>query len=107
MGRNKIKIERIENDRNRTATFTKRKHGLIKKAMELSILCDCEIALIVIEGKKENVKVYQYGSNGLAKILRRFAESSEIPSEDVSNEDYENFEKVVKRDKKKRRENYA
>jgi len=95
MGRNKIKIEKIENDRNRTATFTKRKHGLIKKAMELSILCDCEIALIVIEGKK----VYQYGSDGLDNILKRFADSTEIPSENVSNEDYENFEKVVKRKK--------
>jgi len=84
MGRNKIKIERIENERSRTATFTKRKHGLIKKAMELSILCDCEISLIVFQ---EN-KIYQYGSVGLDKVLIRYAESKEVPSEDVSNEDY-------------------
>jgi len=98
MGRNKIKIVRIENERNRTATFTKRKNGLIKKAMELSILCDCEIGLIVFEGKK----VYQYGSEGLDKILTRFAECKEIPSEDVSNEDYftKFDEKVGKRVKK-------
>lgn len=84
MGRNKIKIERIENERSRTATFTKRKHGLIKKAMELAILCDCEIALIIFQDNK----IYQYGSFGLDKVLSRFAESKEIPCEDFTNDDY-------------------
>ena len=31
MGRNKIKIEKIKNDRNRLVTFIKRKRGLIKR----------------------------------------------------------------------------
>lgn len=43
MGRNKIIIKKIPNERSRQSTFMKRKHGLIKKAMELSILCDCEV----------------------------------------------------------------
>jgi len=100
MGRNKIKIERIENERNRTATFTKRKHGLIKKAMELSILCDCEIALIVFQDNK----IFQYGSVGLDKVLIRYAESKEIPCEDVSNDDYftKFDEKVIKRERVKK-----
>ena len=45
MGRNKIKIERIKSDRNRNVTFIKRKKGLIKTAMELSLLCDANIFL--------------------------------------------------------------
>lgn len=48
MGRNKIKIEKIKNERNRTVTFIKRKRGLIKKAMELALLCDCEVFVAVV-----------------------------------------------------------
>ena len=47
MGRKKIKITKILDERSRAATFAKRKNGLLKKAIELSILCDCEIALVV------------------------------------------------------------
>ena len=72
MGRNKINIERITNDRNRQATFTKRKNGLIKKAMELSILCDCEIALICFNST--NNKIFVYSSGDIEKTLLRFTE---------------------------------
>ncbi|GAB4848665.1 hypothetical protein Ancab_003376 [Ancistrocladus abbreviatus] len=47
MGRVKLKIARIENITNRQVTFSKRRNGLIKKAYELSILCDIDIALIM------------------------------------------------------------
>jgi hypothetical protein len=48
MGRNKIKMERIKSERNRNVTFIKRKKGLIKKAMELSLLCEANIFLCII-----------------------------------------------------------
>ncbi|XWS41525.1 hypothetical protein CRYUN_Cryun17cG0089100 [Craigia yunnanensis] len=47
MGRVKLQIKRIENDTNRQVTFSKRRNGLIKKAYELSILCDIDIALVM------------------------------------------------------------
>ncbi|PQM41476.1 agamous-like MADS-box protein AGL104 isoform X2 [Prunus yedoensis var. nudiflora] len=47
MGRVKLEIKRIENTTNRQVTFSKRRNGLIKKAYELSILCDIDIALIM------------------------------------------------------------
>ncbi|KAK9678641.1 hypothetical protein RND81_11G224900 [Saponaria officinalis] len=47
MGRVKLQIKRIENKTNRQVTFSKRRNGLIKKAYELSILCDIDIALIM------------------------------------------------------------
>ena len=59
MGRKKIRIERIKDERNRQVTFTKRKNGLMKKAMELSVLCDCDIALVIVNS---NNKAFQYSS---------------------------------------------
>ncbi|XVF05786.1 hypothetical protein REPUB_Repub05bG0202500 [Reevesia pubescens] len=47
LGRGKIEIKRIENTTNRQVTFCKRRNGLLKKASELSVLCDAEVALIV------------------------------------------------------------
>ncbi|BBN68401.1 AGAMOUS-like 67 [Prunus dulcis] len=47
MGRVKLQIKRIENTTNIQVTFSKRRSGLIKKAYELSVLCDVDVALIM------------------------------------------------------------
>ncbi|KAH9755681.1 MADS-box domain-containing protein [Citrus sinensis] len=47
MGRVKVQIKRIENTTNRQVTFSKRRNGLVKKAYELSVLCDVDVALIM------------------------------------------------------------
>ncbi|XP_019175390.1 PREDICTED: floral homeotic protein GLOBOSA-like isoform X2 [Ipomoea nil] len=47
MGRGKIEIKRIENSSNRQVTFSKRRNGIIKKAKEISVLCDAKVSLIV------------------------------------------------------------
>jgi len=47
MGRVKLEIKKIENPTNRQVTYSKRRNGLIKKAYELSVLCDIDLALIV------------------------------------------------------------
>ncbi len=66
MGKRKIKIERISNNRQRQVsfllfnltyyysqlTFYKRKNGLIKKAMELSMLCSTKVILSIVENGK-------------------------------------------------------
>ena len=59
MGRKKINIARISDERNRQVTFTKRKFGLMKKAYELSVLCDCEIAVIIFNSHNK-VDTYLY-----------------------------------------------
>lgn len=84
MGRNKIAIQKIANERNRQATFTKRKAGLIKKAMELSILCDCDVALIVFNS---NQKLYQYASSDMEKILLKYTEHQDTHVS-MTNNDY-------------------
>lgn len=71
MGRKKISITRINDERNRQVTFTKRKFGLMKKAYELSVLCDCEIALIIFTS---NNKLYQYASSDMDRVLLKYTE---------------------------------
>ncbi|XP_065194836.1 myocyte-specific enhancer factor 2B-like isoform X4 [Sycon ciliatum] len=83
MGRKKITIQRIGDERNRQVTFTKRKFGLMKKAYELSVLCDCEIALIIFNS---NSKLFQYASTDMDRILLRYTEYSE-PHESRTNSD--------------------
>jgi len=57
MGRNKIKIEKIKNDKIRQVTFNKRKRGLLKKAMELSLLCDVKCFLCIVD-KTDQSMIY-------------------------------------------------
>ncbi|XP_024313923.1 MADS-box transcription factor 4-like isoform X1 [Brachypodium distachyon] len=47
MGRGKIEIKRIENTSNRHVTFAKRRAGLVKKAREISVLCDAEVGVVI------------------------------------------------------------
>lgn len=47
MGRVKLKIKKLESMSNRHVTYSKRKSGILKKAKELSILCDVEIVLLM------------------------------------------------------------
>nr|ALM95512.1 APETALA3-like protein 1 [Nigella damascena] len=47
MGRGKIEIRRIENSTNRQVTYSKRRTGILKKAKELTVLCDAEVSLIM------------------------------------------------------------
>ncbi|KAG4394435.1 hypothetical protein GLYMA_20G034000v4 [Glycine max] len=47
MGRVKLKIKRLENTNGRPATYAKRRNGIMKKAAELSILCDIDIILLM------------------------------------------------------------
>ncbi|XP_073105691.1 agamous-like MADS-box protein AGL30 [Elaeis guineensis] len=47
MGRVKLKIKRLENTSGRQVTYSKRRAGILKKAKELSILCDIDIILLM------------------------------------------------------------
>ncbi|KAL8171975.1 hypothetical protein V2J09_023779 [Rumex salicifolius] len=59
MARGKIQIKRIENVTNRQVTYSKRKTGLLKKAEELTVLCDAKVSLIMISSTN---KVHEYTS---------------------------------------------
>ncbi|KAJ6987695.1 agamous-like MADS-box protein AP1 [Populus alba] len=69
MGRGRVQLKRIENKINRQVTFSKRRVGLLKKAHEISVLCDAEVALIVFSHKG---KLFEYSTNAcMEKILER------------------------------------
>ncbi|XP_021686561.2 agamous-like MADS-box protein AGL11 isoform X3 [Hevea brasiliensis] len=69
MGRGKIEIKRIENTTNRQVTFCKRRNGLLKKAYELSVLCDAEVALIVFSSRG---RLYEYSNNNIKSTIERY-----------------------------------
>ncbi|CAN8325213.1 unnamed protein product [Cochlearia groenlandica] len=71
-GRGKIEIKRIENTTNRQVTFCKRRNGLLKKAYELSVLCDAEIALIVFSSRG---RLYEYSNNSVKGTIERYKKS--------------------------------
>jgi len=60
MVREKIQIKKIENSTARQVTFSKRRRGLIKKAEELSVLCDADVALIVFSSTG---KLFEYSNS--------------------------------------------
>ncbi|XP_059289912.1 floral homeotic protein AGAMOUS isoform X1 [Lycium ferocissimum] len=69
LGRGKIEIKRIENTTNRQVTFCKRRNGLLKKAYELSVLCDAEVALIVFSSRG---RLYEYANNSVKETIERY-----------------------------------
>lgn len=55
----------------------------MKKAYELSVLCDCEIALIIFNHAN---KLFQYASTDMDKVLLKYTEYNE-PHESRTNAD--------------------
>ncbi|RWW66082.1 hypothetical protein BHE74_00026570 [Ensete ventricosum] len=60
MVKGKRVIQRIENAASRQVTFSKRRNGLVKKALELSVLCDAEVALIIFSSQG---KLHEFSSS--------------------------------------------
>jgi transcription factor RLM1 len=51
MGRRKIEIAKIADEKARAVTFLKRKSGLLKKAYELSVLTKTDMVLVIKDWK--------------------------------------------------------
>lgn len=69
-------MRRIENAASRQVTFSKRRNGLLKKAFELSVLCDAEVALIVFSPRG---KLYEFASSSIPKTIERYrGQSKEV-----------------------------
>ncbi|URE42518.1 hypothetical protein MUK42_15301, partial [Musa troglodytarum] len=90
MAREKIQIKKISNATARQVTFSKRRRGLFKKAEELSILCDAEVALIVFSSTG---KLFEFSSSSMKEILEKHTthsknlEKAETPLIDLNLDD--------------------
>ncbi|KOH00497.1 Smp1p [Saccharomyces eubayanus] len=107
MGRRKIEIEPIKDDRNRTVTFIKRKAGLFKKAHELSVLCQVDIAVIILGS---NNTFYEYSSVDMGKLINVHQNNADLPHNVIEPSDYGDYVKkphVVLNEKKRRRRRTA
>ncbi|KAM7253988.1 hypothetical protein ACFE04_031670 [Oxalis oulophora] len=87
MGRGKVEVKRIENPTNRQITFSKRKNGFLKKAFELSILCDAEIALLLFSSSG---KPYHFASLDMDRTIAKYR--SEIGQPHSNDQRYRTME---------------
>ncbi|MFS7957615.1 putative transcription factor MADS-type1 family [Helianthus anomalus] len=69
LGRQKIKIAKIQIKNHLQVTFSKRRSGLFKKASELCTLCGVEIAIVVFSPAG---KVFSFGHPKVELIADRF-----------------------------------
>ncbi|KAJ6952426.1 agamous-like MADS-box protein AGL12 [Populus alba] len=74
MARGKVQLKRIENHVHRQVTFCKRRAGLLKKAKELSVLCDAEIGVFIFSS---HGKLYELATKGTMQgLIERYMKSS-------------------------------
>ncbi|XP_059636850.1 agamous-like MADS-box protein AGL104 [Cornus florida] len=86
MGRVKVPIKKIENTTNRQVTFSKRRNGLTKKAYELSVLCDVDVALILFS---PSGKVTTFsGNRSVEEIMIRYLNLPDHERGRMNNQEY-------------------
>uniref|UniRef100_D3XL44 APETALA3-like protein n=1 Tax=Euptelea pleiosperma TaxID=106141 RepID=D3XL44_9MAGN len=95
MGRGKIEIKRIENSTNRQVTYSKRRAGIMKKAQELTVLCDAEVSLIMFSNTG---KLFEFisPSTSTKKIFDRYQHAQGI---NLWNSHYERMQDNLNRQK--------
>ncbi|KAK4801026.1 hypothetical protein SAY86_021513 [Trapa natans] len=62
--REKMKMRKIDDMTARQLTFSKRRRGIFKKAEELAVLCDAEVALVIFS---TTGKLFEYSSSSSMK----------------------------------------
>ncbi|XP_061344225.1 truncated transcription factor CAULIFLOWER D-like [Gastrolobium bilobum] len=89
MGRGRVQLKRIENKTSQQVTFSKRRTGLLKKAHEISVLCDAQVALIMFSTKG---KLFEYSSEtSMEDILERYERQTHTELSGANNESQGNW----------------
>ncbi|KAF6174315.1 hypothetical protein GIB67_040808 [Kingdonia uniflora] len=95
MGRVKLPIKKIENTTNRQVTFSKRRNGLLKKAYELSILCDVDVALIMFS-PSGRLSLFS-GNKRIEDIMMRYLNLPEHEGGRPRSPEVENLQQEINR----------
>nr|BBH96240.1 MADS-box transcription factor [Muscari armeniacum] len=74
MGRGKIEIRRIENSTNRQVTFSKRRNGLVKKAREISVLCEAQVS-VLISSSSGKMSDFCSPNTSFSRMLERYQQN--------------------------------
>jgi hypothetical protein len=72
MTRGRVTLELLKDEKARNTTFSKRKNGLFKKVLELSVLCDCEIGIVIFNHNGKLVEYSSKGEDSLVDLIRRW-----------------------------------
>ncbi|KAI0501441.1 hypothetical protein KFK09_016386 [Dendrobium nobile] len=78
MGRQKIKIKKIENEDARLVSFSKRRAGLFNKASCLATLCGIDLVVIVLSPAGTP---YSFDSPRINQVIDRFLSDGKAPIE--------------------------
>jgi hypothetical protein len=71
MGRKKIEIEKIRDERDRRVTFKKRRIGLLKKAIQLSKLTDAKVIMKVYNPEDQSlIEYFSFGADDFEEIYK-------------------------------------
>nr|AFN68748.1 PISTILLATA-like protein [Magnolia championii] len=97
MGRGKIEIKRIENSTNRQVTYSKRRGGILKKAKEITVLCDAQVSLVIFSSTGK-MSEYCSPSTELVKILDRYHKSAGKKLWDAKHEHLSNEVERIKKE---------
>ncbi|KAI3899273.1 hypothetical protein MKW92_027705 [Papaver armeniacum] len=73
----KFEIKYIENSTNRQVTYSKRKKGILKKAREITILCNAQVCLIMFPKSRQNAE-YVSPSTTMKDFFDRYRRETNI-----------------------------
>ncbi|KAH6824568.1 hypothetical protein C2S53_010382 [Perilla frutescens var. hirtella] len=96
------KKKKLENPASRQTAFSKRRASLFKKAMELSVLCKAEVAVIVISA--EGI-IHEYASSSIQDIITRFRNCKKSGTRAPESNPEEPKERVLKEEEAVPRQN--
>ena len=89
-GRKKIEIKKLDKESNKQVTFSKRRQGLFKKASELCVLCDVQVAMIVFSPAD---KLFCFGQPNTDTILNSYIKGTTEFEDSKSTENSSTYEK--------------